>query len=87
MEKLRANMIVFAYQVVHANSIITKTRADMKDIVSGFTQYSTVTGQIRQKLAERNQQKNSLRKYTENIEKMLKKSSNNCWLSILAEVK
>ena len=53
MEKLRANMIVFAYQVVHANSIITKTRADMKDIVSGFTQYSTVTGQIRQKLAER----------------------------------
>ena len=53
MEKLRANMIVFAYQVVHANGIITKTRADMEDIVSGFTQYNTVTGQIRQKLAER----------------------------------
>ncbi len=53
MEKLRANMIVFAYQVVHANSFITKTRADMEDIVSGFTQYNTVTGQIKQKLAER----------------------------------
>ena len=36
MEKLRANMIVFAYQIVHANGIITKTRADMEDIVSGF---------------------------------------------------
>ena len=53
MEKLRANMIVFAYQVVHTNGIITKTRADMEDIVLGFTQYNTVTGQIRQKLAER----------------------------------
>ena len=53
MEKLRANMIVFAYQVVHANSFITKTREDMEDIVSGFTQYNTVTGQIKQKLAER----------------------------------
>ena len=46
-------MIVFAYQVVHASGIITKTRADMEDIVAGFTQYNTVTGQIRQKLAER----------------------------------
>ena len=53
MEKLRANMIVFAYQVVHANGIITKTCADMEDIVSGFKQYNTVTGQIKQKLAER----------------------------------
>ena len=53
MEKLRANMIVFAYQVVHANGIITKTGADMEDIVTGFTQYNTVTGQIRQKLAEK----------------------------------
>lgn len=53
MEKLQANMIVFAYQVVHANGIITKTRADMEDIVTGFTRYNTVTGQIRQKLAER----------------------------------
>ena len=53
MEKLRANMIVFAYQVVHANSFITKTREDMEDIVSGFKQYNTVTGQIKQKLVER----------------------------------
>ena len=53
MEKLRANMIVFAYQVVHANGFITKTRANMKDIVTGFTQYNAITGQIRQKLAER----------------------------------
>jgi len=53
MEKLRANMIVFAYQVVHAKGIITKTRADMEDIVTGFAQHNTVTGQIRQKLAER----------------------------------
>jgi hypothetical protein len=53
MERLRANMIVFAYQVVHANGIITKTSADMEDIVSGFTQYNTVTGQIKQKMAER----------------------------------
>lgn len=53
MEKLRANMIVFAYQVVHANGFITKTRVDMKDIVSGFAQYNTVTGQIKQKLTER----------------------------------
>lgn len=53
MEKLRANMIVFAYQVVHANGFITKTRADMADIVSGFKQYSMVTGQIKQKLTER----------------------------------
>ena len=53
MEKLRANMIVFAYQVVHANDIMTKTSADMEDIVSGFTQYNTVTGQIKQKMAER----------------------------------
>ena len=53
MERLRANMIVFAYQVVHANGIITKTSADMEDIVSGFTQYNSVTGQIKQKMAER----------------------------------
>lgn len=53
LEKLRANMIVFAYQVVHANGIITKTRADLEDIVTGFTQYNAVTGQIKQKLAER----------------------------------
>ena len=53
MEKLRANMIVFAYQVVHANGIMTKTRADMEDIISGFQQYSTVTGQIKKKLSER----------------------------------
>ena len=53
MERLRANMIVFAYQVVHANGIITKMRADMEDIVSGFTQYNSVTGQIKQKMAER----------------------------------
>ena len=53
MEKLRANMIVFAYQVVHTNSFIMKTRADMEDIVSGVKQYDTVTGQIKQKLAER----------------------------------
>ncbi len=53
MEKLRANMIVFAYQIVYANGIITKTSADMEDIVTGFTQYNTATGQIKQKLAER----------------------------------
>ena len=53
MEKLRANMIVFAYQVVHAKGFITKTRADMEDIVSGFAQYNTVIGQIKQKLEER----------------------------------
>lgn len=53
MEKLRANMIVFAYQVVHINSFIMKTRADMEDIVSGVKQYDIVTGQIKQKLAER----------------------------------
>ena len=53
MEKLRANMIVFAYQVVHAKGIITKTRADIEDVVSGFTQYNAITGQIKQKLAER----------------------------------
>ena len=53
MEKLRANMIVFAYQVAYASGIVTKTREDMADVVSGFTQYNTVTGQIKQKLAER----------------------------------
>ena len=53
MEKLRANMIVFAYQVAYASGIVTKTRADMADVVSGFTQHNTVTGQIKQKLAER----------------------------------
>ena len=53
MEKLRANMIVFAYQVAFASGIVTKTREDMADVVSGFKQYNTVTGQIKQKLAER----------------------------------
>ena len=53
MEKLRSNMIVFAYQVAYASGIVTKTREDMADVVSGFTQYNTVTGQIKQKLAER----------------------------------
>jgi hypothetical protein len=53
MEKLRANMIVFAYQVAYASGIVTKTREDMADVVSGLTQYNTVTGQIKQKLAER----------------------------------
>ena len=53
MEKLRANMIVFAYQVAYASGIVTRTREDMTDVVSGFKQYNTVTGQIKQKLAER----------------------------------
>ena len=53
MEKLRANMIVFAYQVAYASGIVTRTKADMEDIVSGFKQYNEVTGQIKQKLAER----------------------------------
>ena len=53
MEKLRANMIVFAYQVAYASGIVTRTKADMEDIVSGFKQYNKVTGQIKQKLAER----------------------------------
>ena len=53
MEKLRANMIVFAYQVAYASSIVTRTREDMTDVLSGFSQYNTVTGQIRQKLSER----------------------------------
>ena len=53
MEKLRANMIVFAYQVAHASGIVTRTQADMENVVSGFTQYNTVTGQIKQKLTER----------------------------------
>ena len=53
MEKLRANMIVFAYQVAYASVIATRTRTDMTDVVSGFKQYNTVTGQIRQKLSER----------------------------------
>ena len=53
MEKLRANMIVFAYQVAYASGIVTKTREDMADVVSGFKQYNTVIGQIKQKLSER----------------------------------
>lgn len=53
MEKLRANMIVFAYQVAYASGIVTRTRADMADVVSGFKQYNTVTEQIKQKLADR----------------------------------
>ena len=53
MEKLRANMIVFAYQVAYASGIVTRTQADMADVVSGFKQYYEVTGQIKQKLAER----------------------------------
>ena len=53
MEKLRANMIVFAYQVAYASGIVTRTQEDMADVVSGFTQYNTVTGQIKQKMAER----------------------------------
>lgn len=53
MEKLRANMIVFAYQVAYASGIVTRTREDMADVVSGFEQYNTVTGQIKQKLSER----------------------------------
>ena len=53
MEKLRANMIVFAYQVAYASSIVIRTREDMADVVSGFKQYNTVAGQIKQKLAER----------------------------------
>ena len=53
MEKLRASMMVFAYQVAYASGIVTKTREDMKDVVSGFKQYNTVTEQIKQKLAER----------------------------------
>ena len=53
MEKLRANMIVFAYQVVYASGIVTRTRDDMADVVSGFKQYNTVVGRIKQKLAER----------------------------------
>ncbi len=53
MEKLRANMIVFAYQVAYASGIVTRTREDMADVVSGFKQYNTITSQIKQKLAER----------------------------------
>lgn len=53
MEQLRANMIVFAYQIAYASGIVTRTQADMEDIVSGFKQYNEVTGQIKQKLAER----------------------------------
>ena len=53
MEKLRANMIVFAYQVAYASGIVTRTREDMADVVSGFKQYNTLTGQIKQKLGER----------------------------------
>ena len=53
MEKLRANMIVFAYQVAYASGIATGTRADMADVVSGFKQYNTVAEQIKQKLSER----------------------------------
>ena len=53
MEKLRANMIVFAYQVAYASGIVTRTRADTADIVLGFKQYNEVTDQIKQKLDER----------------------------------
>ena len=52
-EKLRANMIVFAYQVAYASGIVTRTRDDMAGVVSGFKQYNTITGQIKQKLEER----------------------------------
>ena len=53
MEKLRANMIVFAYQIAYASGIVTRTREDMVDVVSGFKQYNTIIDQIKQKLAER----------------------------------
>ena len=53
MEKLRASMIMFSYQVIHVKGFITKTRADMEDVVLGFKQYNTVTGQIKLKLTER----------------------------------
>lgn len=53
MEKLRANMIVFAYQVAYASGIATRTRAEMTDVVSGFKRYNTVAEQIKQKLSER----------------------------------
>ena len=53
IEKLRANMIVFAYQVAYASGIVARTQADMADVVSGFKKYNTVTDQIKQKLAER----------------------------------
>lgn len=53
MEKLRANMIVFAYQIAYASGIAARTREDMADVVLGFTQYNTITSQIKQKLAER----------------------------------
>jgi uncharacterized phage infection (PIP) family protein YhgE len=46
-------MIVFAYQVAYASGIVTKTREDMVDVVSGFKQYNTVAEQIKQKLSER----------------------------------
>ena len=52
-ERLRANMIIMAYQGIHTGDFIKKTRWDLTRTVPIFRRYSTVTAQIKVALFER----------------------------------
>lgn len=53
MERLRANMIVIAYQVIHTGDFIKKARRDVGRISPVFRKYSSITVQIKAALSER----------------------------------
>ena len=53
MERLRGNMIVLSYQIIHTGDIVKKTRRDVAEIVPVFMRYKTITAKIKQALSER----------------------------------
>ncbi len=52
MERMRANMIVIAYQVIHSGDFIKKARLDVGRISSVFRRHSSITVQIKAALPE-----------------------------------
>ena len=53
MERLRANMTIMAYQVIHIGDFIKKAKRDMTSVVPIFRRYSAVTTQMKAALSER----------------------------------